>query len=69
MSFTYKTRLSPFFSNNIRQKNINNDIIVKQIMIRENCMHPYCLNNWRFEIYETEYVGYEKPMSWRSKYL
>ena len=58
-----------FFSKYIRQKNINNDILVKKIMIRENCKHPFCLNNWCFEIYETEYVGYNKPLAWRSKYL
>ena len=38
-------------------------------MIRENCKHPFCLNNWYFKIYETEYVGYNKPLAWRSKYL
>ena len=69
MSFTYKTRLYPFFSNNIRLNNINNDIIVTKIMIRENCKHPLCLNNWCFEIYETEYLGYNKPLAWRSKYF
>ena len=58
-----------YLSNNIRQKDINNDIIVKKIMIRENCKHPFCLNNWCFEIYETEYAGYNKPLARRSKYL
>ena len=58
-----------FFSNSIRQKNINNNIILKKLMIRDNCKHPYCLNSWCFETYETEYVGYDKPLSWQSKYL
>lgn len=44
-----------FFSNNIRHKNIQNDIIISKIMIRDNCRHPYCLNIWCFKIYETEY--------------
>ena len=59
------------FSNNIKQKIINNDIkiIIIKILIKENCEHPFCLNSWCFEIYETEYVGYDKPLSWRSKYL
>ena len=38
-------------------------------MIRDNCKHLYCLNSWCFETYETEYVGYDKPLSWQSKYL
>ena len=44
-------------------------MLVKKIMIRENCKHPFCLNNWCFETYGTEYVGYNKPLAWRSKYL
>ena len=58
-----------FFSNSIRQKNINNNIILKKLMIRDNCKHPYCLNSWCFEIYETAYVGYDKPLPWRSKFF
>lgn len=56
-----------FFSNYIRDKNINNDIIISKI--RDNCQHRMCLNNWCFEIRETEYVGYKKPISYRARYL
>ena len=58
-----------FFSNYIRDRNINNDIIISKILIRDNCQHPMCLNNWCFEIRETEYVGYKKPISYRARYL
>lgn len=42
-----------FFSNYIRQRNIERNDVVPKIMIRENCKHPYCLNSWCFEVYET----------------
>lgn len=58
-----------FFSNYIRDKNINNDIIISKILIRDNCQHPMCLNNWCFEIRETGYVGYKKPISYRARYF
>lgn len=58
-----------FFSNYIRDKNINNDIIISKILIRDNCQHPMCLNNWCFKIRETGYVGYKKPISYRARYF
>ena len=59
-----------FFSNYVRQRHIKRNDIVSKIMIRENCKHPYCLNSWCFEVYETEYITKDKSFSYRAqKYL
>lgn len=57
-----------FFSENLREKNIYNDIIGPKIIIRE-CTHKGCMNNWCFEYYETKYAGREAPIRWRSNVL
>ena len=56
-----------FFSNYIRQRNIERNDVVSKIMIRENCKHPYCLNSWYFKVYETEYLTKDKSFSYRSQ--
>ena len=56
-----------FFSEYIRDRNINRNDIVSKILIKENCKHPMCINNWCFEIYETKYLkDCSLSMSWRS---
>ena len=46
-----------FFTENIKDRNINKDIVVTKILIRDNCKHPYCIGAWCFEIFETKWVG------------
>lgn len=56
-----------FFSGNIRKRNIERNDVVSEILIRENCKHPFCLNSWCFEIYSTEYVTRDKSCSYRAQ--
>ena len=58
-----------FFSNNVRSKNIKEDIIISKIMIKEQCKHPYCMNAWCFEIYERKYIGKDASLAMRSSFL
>ena len=59
-----------FFSDYIRDRNINRNDIATKILIKENCEHKMCLNNWYFEIYETKYFkDCSLSISWRSKFL
>ena len=56
-----------FFSEYIRDRNINRNDIVSKILIKENCKHRMCLNNWCLEIYETKYLkDCSLSMSWRT---
>ena len=48
-----------FFSEYIRDRNINRNDVVSKILIRENYRRPYCLNYWCFEIYDTEWAPSE----------
>ena len=58
-----------FFSEYIRDKNINSNIIVAKILIK-NCLHPFRLNGCCFLIYETKYMkDCSMSMTWRSRYL
>ena len=56
-----------FFTNGIKQRNIERNIVVSEIMIRENCKHPYCMNSWCFETYSTEYLTKDKSFSYRAQ--
>ena len=33
-----------FFSNYIRERNINRNDVVSKIHVKENCEHPFCMN-------------------------
>ena len=55
-----------FSSGNIRQRNIERNSVVSEIMIRDDCKHPYSLNSWCFEMYSTEYVTNDKSLSYRA---
>ena len=55
-----------FFSERISDRNTDRNDIVSKILIKDNCKHRYCKNNWCFSIYETKYLT--EPGT-RAKYL
>ena len=65
-----KLHVFKFFTENIRGRNLNKNVVATKICIRDNFEHAYCLNNWCFEIYETKWVSYETYLQEiASKYL
>ena len=51
-----------FFSEHIRKRNTNTNYIVTEILIVDNCKHPFCMNSWCFKIYGTRLYGGDIPM-------
>ena len=65
-----KLRIFKYFTEEIRERNLNKNIVASKIYIKDNCKHPYCLNSWCIGIYETKYISSDKSLSYRaSKYL
>ena len=65
-----KLKIFKHFTDEIREKNLNRNIVVKTICIRDDCKHPFCMNSWCFSIGKTEWVSSDASLSYRaSKYL
>lgn len=57
-----------FFTNYIRDRNINrNDFLSK--ILRDNCRHPFCLNSWCFKIFVTKWIIDEKTLTYRAAHF
>ena len=45
-----KLRIFKYFTEEIRERNLNKNIVASKIYIKDNCKHPYFLNSWCFVI-------------------
>ena len=58
------------FTEEIREKNLNKNIVAETIRIQDNCMHPFCMNSWCFGVGKTKWLSSDVGLSYRtSKYL
>ena len=65
-----KLHIFKHFTEETKNRNINNDIVVTEILIKDNCQHPYCMGGWCFAISRTKWVGKNVGLRERAtKYL
>ena len=60
-----KLKIFKHFTEDIRNRNLNQNIIAEYIYIRDNCIHPF----WCFNIQKTKWLPSDAGLSIRSKYL
>ena len=53
-----KLHIFKHFTEEIKNRNINNDIVVTEILIKDNCQHPYCMGGGVLQFQEQN--GLEK---------
>ena len=58
-----------FLSEYIRKRKTSTNYIVTEILIVDNCKHPFCMNSWCFKISGTRLYGGDIPMSWKLTFL
>ena len=64
-----KLKIFKHFTEDIRNRNLNQNIIAEYIYLRDNCPHPFCMNSWCFNIQKTKWLPSDAGLSVRSKYL
>ena len=65
-----RLKIFKIFTEEIREKNLNRNIVAETIRIKDNCMHQFCMNNWCFGVGKTKWLSSDVGLSYRaSKYL
>ena len=65
-----RLKIFKVFTEEIREKNWTKNIVAETIRIKDNCKHPFCMNNWCFVIGKTKWVSTDVGLSYcASKYL
>ena len=65
-----RLKIFKIFTEEIREKNLNKNIVAETIRIQDNCMHPFCMNSWCFGVGKTKWLSSDVGLSYRaSKYL
>ena len=65
-----RLKIFKYFTEEIRERNLNRNIVATRICIKDDYKHPYCMNSWYFRIAETKWVSSNESLSYRaSKYL